>query len=111
MKRVALLAAVLLAAAPAADAQPWRRGDDGRPVLGAGRGDEDTARDNRRAGRHVPLSQVLARIASQTPGRQLNTEYGDSGGRATYIIQWLTPDGRVLIFVVDAESGAILRRG
>jgi uncharacterized membrane protein YkoI len=109
MKRLVLLVAALAALAPGvADAQ--RRGDFGRPALGAGGDDQEKARDYRREGRHLPLAAIIARIAASTPGRQLNTEYGDRGGRTIYIIQWLTPDGRVLIFVVDAETGSILSR-
>ena len=49
-------------------------------------------------------------IASRTPGRQLNTTMGDYSGRPAYFVQWQTPDGRVMIFIVDAESGQILSR-
>ena len=35
---------------------------------------------------------------------------GESGGRPAYFVQWQLPDGRVVIFVVDAESGQILGR-
>jgi uncharacterized membrane protein YkoI len=104
MKRLVLIAAAIAALAPGmATAQ-------GRGDFGAGRNDQDRARDARQQGRHLPLSAVLARIAASTPGRQLNTQYGERGGQAIYIIQWLTPDGRVIIFVVDAESGSIISR-
>lgn len=62
------------------------------------------------AGRAAPLSRVLATIAARQPGRHLNTTVGDDGGRQVYFVQWQTTDGRVVIFVVDAESGQILRR-
>ena len=48
-----------------------------------GRGEQDQARDGVRAGRQVPLSAVLAQITARTPGR-------------------------VVMFVVDAESGRII---
>jgi len=63
MKRVIALAALLAAAAgplAAAAAQP-----DGRPVLGAGRGDQDQAREGVKSGRQVPLSRVLAMLSSR----------------------------------------------
>lgn len=108
MKRLVVIAA-LLAAAPAASlAQPW--GDQGRAGYGAGRGDQDHARDEVRAGRQAPLSQVLAKIGQRTPGRHLNTTQESFGGRPAYFVQWQMPDGRVVIFVVDAESGQILSR-
>jgi len=105
MTRFAAFAVMLaLAAIPvAATAQ-------GVPDYGAGRRDQDEARDAVRGGRHVPLSQVIAQIAARTPGRQLNTTMGDSGGRAAYFVQWQTPDNRVIIFIVDAQSGQIIGR-
>jgi hypothetical protein len=108
MKRLIAIAALLAVAAPAAShAQPWQ---DPRPSFGAGRGDQDHARDAVRGGRQVPLGQVIGMIGSRTPGRQLNTTMSDQGGRPVYVVQWQTPDGRVLVFVVDAQSGQILSR-
>ena len=108
MKRIIALAALLAAAAgplAAAAAQP-----DGRPVLGAGRGDQDQAREGVKSGRQVPLSRVLAMLSSRYPGRHLNTSMGDQGGRAAYFVQWQMADGRVVVFVVDAESGQVIGR-
>lgn len=58
--------------------------------------------------RQVSLSRVLQLIAQHTPGRQLNTTMGDQGGRPVYFVQWQKSDGRVVVFVVDAETGQIL---
>ncbi len=105
MKRrlaAALLGLVVLGAA----AQPWPDGGGGR----GGHGAQDAAREGVRSGRQAPLSRVLAMIASRTPGRHLNTSQGDMGGRPVYYVQWQMPDGRVVIFVIDAESGAIMSR-
>ena len=107
MKRLFAIAALMLAAPAAASAQPWP--DNGRPVFG-GEQDQDRARDAVRAGLQAPLSRVLQMIAARTPGRHLNTTQGDFGGRPAYFVQWQMPDGRVVIFIVDAESGAILSR-
>jgi uncharacterized membrane protein YkoI len=93
MKRFLIIAALLASAAPAAAAAQ----DFGGPP-GAS------------AGRQVPLSRVLAVIAARNPGRHLNTTMGDAGGRAAYFVQWQMPDGRVVIFVVDASNGQILGR-
>src|SRR3989344_5860722 len=108
MKRLALTAVLLAPAAPSAALAQY--GPVLRSSFGAGRGDQDAARAAVRAGRQAPLSQVLASIARQTPGRHLNTTQGDHQGRPAYFVQWQTPDGRVLIFIVDAESGAIIGR-
>jgi hypothetical protein len=105
----ALVVLSLAALSPlGAGAQPWP--DTGRPAFGGGRGDQDAARDGVRSGRQAPLSRVLAMIASRTPGRHLNTSQGQVGGHPVYFVQWQMPDGRVVIFVVDAESGAIMGR-
>lgn len=99
--------AVLLAASVsplAAEAQ------DSRSVFGAGRGDQDQARDGVRSGRQVPLSRVLDMLRSRFPGRHLNTSLGDAGGRPAYYVQWQMENGRVVVFVVDAESGQVVGR-
>ena len=60
--------------------------------------------------RMVPLSQVLAMLGSKYPGRALDTRPGDAGGRRAYFVQWQLENGRVVVFVVDAETGQILGR-
>ena len=83
---IALLAALATAPAPAlAQEGPW-------------------------AGRPVPLSSVLPKIAAREPGRHLNTTMGEAGGRPAYFVQWQLTDGRVVIFVVDAATGQIIGR-
>jgi Peptidase propeptide and YPEB domain. len=111
MKRLFAIA-VLLAGAVAPVAVPAAASaqDMGRPVFGAGRGDQEQAREGVRSGRQVPLSRVLGMIASRNGGRHLNTMQGDSGGRPAYFVQWQLPNGRVVVFVVDAESGQIIGR-
>jgi len=106
MKFPTVIVALLLAlAAPAvASAQ------DGRPSLGAGRGDQDKARAEVRAGRNIPLSRIIPMIAARTPGRMLNTTVGEQNGRPAYFVQWQTSNGQVVVFVVDAETGAMLGR-
>ena len=98
MKRHLLIAALLLGAlAPAAASADGRLGGERaeRPLVLA-------------AGGQVPLSRVLAMIAQRTPGRPLNTTLGESGGRPAYFVQWLMSNGRVVVFIVDAESGAVM---
>lgn len=107
MKRLVLIAALVASAAfPAAAAAQ----DSGRPSLGAVRRDQAEAREGVRSGRQVPLSRVLAMIEARTPGRHLNTTQGDAGGSPAYFVQWQLPDGRVVVIVVDAETGSILGR-
>ena len=98
MKRLFALAVLALVAAgpTVADAQ------SARPVLGFGQ--------DRGGGAQVPLAQVLRNIASRHPGRHLNTTTGDYGGRTAYFVQWQMENGRVVVFVVDAENGRELGR-
>ena len=63
-----------------------------------------------RGGRQIPLAQVLAMLGSRYPGRALDTRQGDAGGRRAYFVQWQLENGRVVVFVVDAETGQILGR-
>ena len=57
----------------------------------------------------APLSSVLAMLAQRYPCKQLNTTMGESGGRPAYFVQWqMAKDGRVVVFVVDAESGQVV---
>ena len=103
--RMAIAALLLATAAPAVAAA-----QEGLPSLGAGRGDQDEARAAVRAGRQIPLARVIQMIASRTPGRLLNATAGEQGGRPAYFVQWQLPNGRVVVFVVDAESGAMIGR-
>ncbi len=91
MKRLLVIFALLLAAA---QPLPAVAQDAGPPA----------------AGRQVPLSSVLKSIAARQPGRHLNTTVGDDGGKQVYFVQWQLTDGRVVIYVVDVQSGQILRR-
>jgi uncharacterized membrane protein YkoI len=71
---------------------------------------QDAGPQTATAGRQVPLSHVLATIGARQPGRHLNTTVGDEGGKQVYFVQWQLTDGRIVIFVVDVQSGQILRR-
>jgi len=103
MKR--LTAIVILIAAAAAPVMASAQGG----IRGFA-GDQDQAREGVRSGRQAPLSRVLQMIGSRYPGRHLNTTLGDAGGRPAYFVQWQLENGRVIVFVVDAESGQIMGR-
>lgn len=95
--RLAIAALMVLSAAPALAA-----GQDERPALGAAQGEVA------RPAHLIPLSKVIANIQARTPGQYLNTTMGDQGGRPVYRIQWRMRDGRMAVFTVDAETGAVL---
>jgi uncharacterized membrane protein YkoI len=97
--RLAIAALIVLQAAPAFAAR-----QDERPSLGTGQAEAP------RGGARVPLSRVIATIQASTPGQYLNTTMGDQGGRPVYRVQWRMRDGRTVVFIVDAETGAMLGR-
>ena len=94
MKRHALLAALLFAAAAPALAPA--------PALAA------QERGEAQAGGQVPLSRVLKELAQRYPGKQLNTTMGQAGGRPVYLVQWQLSNGRIVVFTVDAQTGQVL---
>jgi uncharacterized membrane protein YkoI len=54
--------------------------------------------------REVPFSQIQRELRSRYGGQMLDAQKrGD-----TYVVQWITEDGRRLVIEVDAQSGRIL---
>ncbi|HEX4301564.1 MAG TPA: hypothetical protein VHZ78_02135 [Rhizomicrobium sp.] len=52
------------------------------------------------------LDSILPGIRAQHPGRLSDAEpWTDSEGRTHYRIKWMTPEGRILFFNADADSG------
>ena len=91
MTRLLFIAALLLASAPSA------------VLAGPERGGEAP-----RAGAQAPLSRVIAELARRYGGKQLNTTMGEAGGRPAYLVQWQLPDGRIVMFTVDAQTGQVV---
>lgn len=96
MKRV--LASVMMVAllgAPAVSAQSWAAGNDKNS-----RQDKDI----------LPLASVIKKLQREQGGRYIDAELiAQSSGRAQYHITW-EKDGRKIVFVVDAQSGRIVRQ-
>ena len=52
------------------------------------------------------LDSILPQIRAEHPGQLSDAQpWTDSTGRTHYKIKWLTPEGRVLYFNADADSG------
>lgn len=52
------------------------------------------------------LDSILPEIRAAHPGRLSDAEpWTDSEGRTHYKIKWMTPEGRILYFNADADSG------
>ena len=111
MKRAALILALLTAWPATAGAQGLGLpGDALTSSLGAGwRQQQNEARDAVRRGRHVPLPQVLETLRRRTPGRQLDVGIEQHAGRSMYRVRWAAADGRRIDYLVDAETGAVVR--
>ncbi len=56
------------------------------------------------------LDRVLPEIRRSVPGTFYDAEgpFLTPDGRATYHVKWMTPDGRIIWFTVDARSGQIV---
>ncbi len=101
MKRILTLcfALGLVAAAPVA-AQQW--GQAFSP---------SEARTAVKEGRSLPLSQILDKLKTEHGGYLLGAElFSTEAGGTEYHIDWMTEDGRKTVFVVDAQTGNVLRR-
>jgi len=97
-----------------ADGPPGRGPrEDGPPGQApGGRGNRGgDARQEVREGRRVPLRDVIPNIQRRTPGRMLDSfaENGP-GGRPQYRVRWQSDSGERIDYIVDAETGAIIRR-
>ena len=110
--RPLLLAALMVLGAGAARAASFDRDpgiDMGHIVQNVGmHSDQDHAREAVREGRVLPLGQVLRRVQQRVPGRMLDANLIESGGRSVYLIKMMTRDGNVAIVSADAATGNIL---
>jgi len=95
MRRLILALAVLLACAA------------GTPA--GAQSDQQRARAAVQAGQARPLQDILPQLRDSYPGRVLDADLDQAGGRWVYRIKLLTDDGKVLALVVDARSGEVLR--
>jgi uncharacterized membrane protein YkoI len=90
----------------------------GAGLLGAGLGliagpgradvDQEQARRLRQDGRILPLASVLNRARAMHPGRVLEVELDERGGRYVYEIELLDPVGRVWRVLIDARTAVLL---
>lgn len=62
--------------------------------------------------RSLSFREVAQIINSQVPGEALKVEEGHENGRKVFVVLWKPAgnSGKYITFVVDAESGQILRR-
>jgi hypothetical protein len=92
LPHVLIVAALLLASAGTAPAQPHKL-------------QPERAAAERGQGRILPLEQLLQSLARQLPGRAVGVELEEDDGRMVYELKWLLPDGRRLEIDIDASSG------
>jgi len=56
----------------------------------------------------VPLPEVLSMLRRHYTGRQLDAQIVRNPGAVLYEIQWLTEQGRKIVFIVNAHDGKIV---
>jgi len=103
----ALLAALL---AGQATAQPHEPNS-----LGAGWGQQqDEARQGVQEHRLMPLGQIIERLRRMNPGpssHSLDSGLERMGDKPIYRVRWMTNDGRVIDYIVDAVTGQVMSGG
>jgi uncharacterized membrane protein YkoI len=117
-----LAAAIMAAGAGTASAEPrWQIGDQSNTYHGHNddrydnrsdnrherRSDQEHAREAVREGKILPLGRVLGNVQRVYPGRLLDAELVDGGGRPVYLIKMMTRDGIALVSA-DAVTGRVL---
>jgi uncharacterized membrane protein YkoI len=78
---------------------------------GALAGDDDhlLAKRALEEGRILPLSDILAKVKAEIPGKEIEVELEAEDGILIYELKMLRPDGRVQEVEVDAATGKILK--
>ena len=72
--------------------------------------DHERVRAARKAGRVLPLAELLARVQAEQPGEVLEVELEHGHGRLIYEIKLLRPDGRLAELRYDAATGEPVTR-
>jgi uncharacterized membrane protein YkoI len=85
-----------------------RRDDDAGYRRGHGH-DHDRARRLLERGDIRPLSEILARVEGDLPGRIIATEFEREDGIYVYEFKVVDPAGRVREVYVDAATGTLLK--
>lgn len=71
--------------------------------------DHDLARRLLSEGKIRELTEIVASVAAQVPGKMLQVEFESDDGVYKYELKILRPEGRVQEVEVDARTGAILK--
>ncbi|MFV3126671.1 PepSY domain-containing protein [Niveispirillum sp. KHB5.9] len=101
--RRALIATLITAPLVLAAATGWAGDDKKRKDK-----DHDAAREALRRGEILPLIRILEIVGREQPGDILEIELEDDP--VSYEVKVLAPDGRVRKLVLDARTGAVLKR-
>jgi len=78
----------------------------GNAIAGA---DHERARRAVEEGRILPLKDILVKAQQSHPGQVIEAELEDEGGGFIYEIKILSPDGRVMKLLFDAQKGDLLK--
>ena len=91
--RLAILAVIVLA---------------GTTRIGVASEDHITARELQRAGKILPLDEIVMRAKQMSAGRIIEAELERSGQQYLYEIEFLDEDGTVHEMKFDAQTGALI---
>ncbi len=75
----------------------------------AQKGEQDRALELRKNQDLIPYGEIAKKAERQFGGRVVGQSLKDQGGRMVYELRLLKPDGKVLIVVMDAKTGRVLR--
>lgn len=67
----------------------------------------NSPRDGVRAGRQVPLGEVVGQLRQRYGGEMINAD--QQGEPPVYRVRWKTGDGRLVDLQVDARTGEVMR--
>lgn len=103
------LVACALGASIATPVAAGSRQDRGQAPFKLAESGHDRAKSAVRSGKVQPFPRVLGNIQSRYNGRLSDVRLEERGGGAwTYHVKWLTPQGNILVFTVNARTGQII---
>ena len=73
------------------------------------KGEQDRALELRKNSDLVPYGEIARRAVDRFGGRVVGQKLKDENGKPVYELRLLKPDGKVLIVIMDAKTGRVIR--
>jgi uncharacterized membrane protein YkoI len=71
-------------------------------------GDHERARALLKQGKILSLSEIMKQANSRVPGKILEVELEEKGGKIVYEIEFLSEHGVVMEMLIDARTGRLI---